>query len=71
VAQDIPGVAPLYMAGGLTPENVGEAVRVVHPAGVDVSSGVEGSPGVKDARKMEEFVAAVRAADATDEETTR
>jgi phosphoribosylanthranilate isomerase len=70
VARDVPAVAPVYLAGGLTPESVGEAVQAVHPAGVDVSSGVEGSPGVKDARKMEEFVAAVRAADDTDEETT-
>ncbi|MBS1198008.1 MAG: phosphoribosylanthranilate isomerase [Proteobacteria bacterium] len=53
----------LVLSGGLTPENVGEAIRRVRPAAVDVSSGVEVSKGIKDAAKIAAFVAAVRAAD--------
>ncbi len=47
---------PLILAGGLTPENVAEAVRTVEPYAVDVSSGVEQQPGIKDYQKMVEFV---------------
>jgi phosphoribosylanthranilate isomerase len=57
-----PGV-PVILAGGLTPENVGEAIRVVRPWGVDVAGGVESSPGRKDAETMRRFVDAVRAAE--------
>ena len=52
---------PLMLAGGLTPENVAEGIAQTSPWAVDVSSGVEAAPGVKDHAKVEAFVAAVRA----------
>lgn len=54
---------PLVLAGGLSAANVGEAVAAVQPFAVDVSSGIEESPGKKSIEKMQRFIAAVRAAD--------
>jgi phosphoribosylanthranilate isomerase len=51
----------LILAGGLTPGNVADALRAVRPFGVDVSSGIEGEPGIKSTAKIEQFVAAARA----------
>jgi phosphoribosylanthranilate isomerase len=54
--RDLIDPTPLTLAGGLSPENVEEAIRVVHPFAVDVSTGVERSPGVKDHDRIFEFV---------------
>ena len=60
--RDFRPAAPLILAGGLTPDNVAEAIRTVRPYGVDVASGIEASPGKKDAAKMRRFMESVRSA---------
>jgi phosphoribosylanthranilate isomerase len=59
IVQSIKAVLPVIIAGGLTAENVGEAIRLFEPWGVDVVSGVEREPGNKDQVKLRSFVAAV------------
>jgi phosphoribosylanthranilate isomerase len=58
-----PGNPPLILSGGLDAENVGEAIRRVRPWAVDVSSGVEAAKGVKDERRIAEFMEKIRNAD--------
>ncbi len=60
LAKRLTGKQPLILAGGLTPENVLDAVRQVKPYAVDVSSGVEIAPGRKDQQKVAEFICRVR-----------
>ncbi|MEO1235574.1 MAG: phosphoribosylanthranilate isomerase [Planctomycetota bacterium] len=65
LAERLPTSRPAILAGGLTPDNVGEAIRTVRPYAVDVSSGVESSRGVKDHGLIRAFCEAVREADAS------
>lgn len=62
-AREAKQYGPIILAGGLTPENVGQAIREVCPFAVDVASGVECSPGIKDPTKLRAFFAAVEDAD--------
>ncbi len=60
LVKQLTGRRPLILAGGLSPENVIDAVRLVKPYAVDVSSGVEAAPGKKDPMKVAEFICRVR-----------
>jgi len=62
LAEGVADTDRLIVSGGLTPENVHGAIEQLRPYGVDVASGVESAPGVKDPRKMSAFIEAVRAA---------
>ena len=68
LAEGAPSGLRLLLAGGLTPENVAEAIDCVRPWGVDVASGVESEPGVKDPRKVRLFVQHAKAAEPADYE---
>lgn len=60
--RNIPINKRIIIAGGLTPDNVREAVKIIRPYGVDVSSGVEKSPGIKDHKKIKKFITEVKCA---------
>jgi phosphoribosylanthranilate isomerase len=62
-AARVAAARPVMLAGGLTAANVADAIRLVRPYGVDVASGIEDAPGIKNARAMRDFVAAVRQAE--------
>jgi phosphoribosylanthranilate isomerase len=64
VAREVARARRTILAGGLTPENVVTAIRTVEPGGVDVSSGVESDPGIKDHRRLRRFFDAIRSFEA-------
>jgi phosphoribosylanthranilate isomerase len=61
-ARKIGAIRRVMLAGGLTPQNVGKAIEIARPHGVDVSTGIEERPGVKNAKLMRDFVDSVRSA---------
>ena len=67
LAESVPGGVRLLLAGGLTPDNVEDAIHKVRPWGVDVSTGVEAAPGRKDPRKLRLFIEAAKATETEDE----
>ncbi len=69
IVEPIKQVVPVIIAGGLTPANVADAIRLFDPCGVDVVSGVELSPGKKDPAKLRAFIARARARAATPEDS--
>ncbi len=60
LARQAGALGPIILAGGLNPENIGQAIKVAQPAAVDVASGVEASPGKKDPEKIRAFFGAIR-----------
>ena len=62
LAEGVSEIAPVILAGGLDPENVARAIRAVRPYAVDVASGVESAPGVKDLARLARFIATARGA---------
>ena len=60
LARKAKSIGKIFLAGGLNPDNIEEALKQVHPDGVDVASGVEKEPGKKDHQKMEQFIAKVK-----------
>ena len=68
LAEDAPTTIPILLAGGLTAENIADAIEKVHPFGVDSCTGVELEPGRKDPRKLRRFIANAKATEPDDDE---